>query len=118
MVGDDEWYLGVEFLRVPTPEEVDQAVVVPGDQYRHLLGRIRVAYAPVHPVPAGQRRERRPELITLQSKAFALYLQTHEKHLAPLRANVLVGGEDVAVVHGNERGDCGDKTLLVRTGDK
>src|SRR5918997_6294693 len=40
VVGDDERYLRLELPRVPTPEEIYQAVVVAGDQYRHPLGRV------------------------------------------------------------------------------
>jgi hypothetical protein len=121
VVGDDQRYLGVELAGVPAPEKVYEAVVVAGDQDRHPLRRVGVRDAPVHLVLAGERRERGTKLVTLQPEAFALYLQPHEEgstDAGTFVTNVLVGGEDVAVVHRDERGDRGYKPLLVRAGDK
>src|SRR5215211_1902641 len=116
MVGDDEWYLGLELSRVPAPQEVYEAVVVAGDQYSHPLWRVGVGESPVHAVPAGQRSEGAGELVAFQAESLALNLKAHEEGAGV--ADVLVGGEDVTVVHRDERGDRRDQALLVGAGDQ
>src|SRR5215216_2400681 len=70
-------------------------------------------------MPARQRCEGARELVPGEPEALALDLQAHEERPAGVTlAHVLVGGEDVAVVHRDERGDRRDETLLIRAGDQ
>src|SRR5215210_428555 len=119
VIGDDEWYLGFELPRAPAPEEVHKTVVVAGDQDSHTFRGVRIRDAPVHTVLAGQRCESASELVALEAEALAFDLQTHEKGSAGFAlAHVLVGGEDVAVVHRDERGNRRNEALLIGTGDE
>ncbi len=115
VVGDDERYFGVHLAGVPAPQEVYEAVVVAGDQDRHPLWSVGVGDSPVHAVPARQRGEGAGELLARQAEALTLNLQPHKEHARV--ADVLIGGEDVAVVHGDKRGDRRDQALPVRARD-
>jgi hypothetical protein len=115
VVGDDQRYLGVELPCVPAPEEVCQAVVVAGDEDRHALRGVGVADAPVHAVAAREGAESAGKLVAGQAEALALDLQAHKERASV--SHVLVGGEDVAIVHGDKRGEGGDQALPVAAGD-
>jgi hypothetical protein len=116
VVGDDERYLSLELPRVPAPQEVYETVVVAGDQDRHLFGRVGEGDPPVHPVPVRERSEDLRKLVAGEAEALTLDLQSHEEGARV--AHVLVGGEDVTVVHRDERRDRRDEALLVRAGDE
>src|SRR5687767_2717018 len=67
-------------------------------------------------MPAGERGEGCRELVAGEPEALALDLQPHEEGSGV--AHVLVGGEDVPIVHRDERGDRRDEALPVRAGDE
>ena len=69
MVGDHQRDLGVELARLPSPEQVEQAMGVLRDQDGHALGAVGEPDPPGHPVLAGQRAEGGVELVPAQAEA-------------------------------------------------
>ncbi len=112
MVGYHEGEPGAQLARVPAPQEIQQAVVVAGDHYRHPLGLVGVGHAPVHRVLASERGEGGLELLPAEAEALALDLHP-QKEAAPRGGEVLVYAQHVAVVLLDEGRDRGDQTLPV-----
>ena len=80
MIADDLGDFDIEFFTRPTPQNLQERVVVFGHEYGHLLPFRRVADAPVHRVALRDRvleraLERRPRYAQVR----CLKLEPHEK---------------------------------------
>ncbi len=119
VVGDDDRNLGVKFTLLVTPEEVNQAMALAGDEQGGSFRLVGEADAPGHAVLAGQGGEGGIELAAIdQAEALALDDHAEEESAAVGGADELVGGEDVTTVQRDEVGHGGDQATVVGAVDQ
>jgi len=126
MIGDDERNFAGEFAALVTVEEIDEAVIVLGDQDDHARAMRGLCQAPVHLELFGDGREMFGEisevfigevfLSQINVEVFGIELDAHEEEPG-LLVGVFVGVEDVAAVAVDEVGDGSDFAFLVGAGD-
>lgn len=116
VVGDHAGNLAIEFIAVPTVQQIGQAMrLTTGHQHHALLLR-RIGDTPLHGELAGNRRERLLETIQIERQRVGTDFVTHEEP-ATLRIGVVTGFGNPAVIGREEITDFGNDADAVRAGD-
>ncbi len=98
MVGNYQRDHSIELGSFPSPEQIEQAMPLFGDQNGHAFGAVGEADPPVHPVLASQGSKGGIELVPTQAETIALDLQSHEESGLRRVAHILVRTHDVSIV--------------------
>jgi hypothetical protein len=109
VVGDHLPDLHVELAAPPAPEQIEQAVVLAGDQQRHALRPRGVVEAPFHREALSDLRvEAAPQLVERSRQAAHVEDLTQEEGAALGVGRVLVGLVDVGALRVQEARHGGD----------
>src|SRR5262249_30326768 len=110
--------LGPELASAPARQEVEQAMVVPGNQDPDALLTAPIGESPVHPERLRDRaRERGLELVAPVVDAVEVELEAHEERPAGGVGRVLRRVDDVRALLEEERRNRGDDAGAISTGD-
>ena len=117
VIGGDEGDVGVELAAAVAPQQVDEAMLLLGDQDRHPLRPARVGEAVAHVQPLGdlllEGAAERAEVALGEVE-----LHAHEELAALGIGRVLVGADDVRARVREEPRDRGDDPVPVGAGDE
>ena len=117
MVRDHAGNLDIEFLRLPTREQIIQAVFLLADHDDDALLDGRIADFPVHLHVFGNRPEALAEFRQMEGQRIGLDFNAHEVAAAFRRIiRVVARLEDPAPMLGDEPGDAGNDADAVGTG--
>ncbi len=117
MVGQDQGDVDGPFAAFMTGENVVKAVPLPGDHHGHAQAGVGQPQAPLDAARTGHGLELFVEPAERQAEPFEFPFHAREEH-ALGRVDVLIQGDDVAVVLGDEGGQGGDDPALVGAGNQ
>ena len=113
VVADDQRHVAAQLAGAVPVQQIDQAVLVAGDEDRRLRPIRRVLEAVVDPEAVDERLERRRERRVGDVEAVEVELDAHEE-AAPFVVAMLGGVEDVGAVLEQEARNRRDEALRVR----
>ncbi len=116
VVGNNTRNLAIQFVRVPTVQQIGQAVGLTAGHQHHALLLGRIGNAPSHGELFGNRRERFAERLDTKGQRFSADFMAHEEPTT-LFIGVVAGFVDPAIVQGQEITDFRHDAYAVGAGD-